>query len=217
MTRFILIMLMIVGISPLHAGGLVPERSPYDQFLSEYRIALLKTFQPAIQGAPRLQMMALPSFEKEYAVTVLADRERALLRVATLDAQVWTSLSEGTYREGVHPTATATDVEISYSFYKDLERYTCDALSEASFDNASMGLDGEAYHFSAICIERGFDGGARAWSPDPDSAAGELVAVYDSLLAAAALPETERAAQIEEIHKRVRELSRPWWKFWSSN
>ncbi|HEX7046087.1 MAG TPA: hypothetical protein VF275_00755 [Gammaproteobacteria bacterium] len=174
-------------MSPLHAGGLVPDRSPYDLFLADYRIALLKTFQPAIQGAPRLQMMALPSFQKEYAVTVLADRERAILRVATLDAQVWESFSDGTYQEGIHPTASSVDVDVSYSFYKDLERYTCSAMAEASFDHSSMGLDGEAYHFSAICIERGFDGGARTWSPDPDSDAGKLVAVYDSLLAAAAL------------------------------
>lgn len=215
MTRLTVFLLALLGMYSVQAGGLVPERSPYDQFLSEYRIALLRTFQPAILGAPRLQMLALPSFEKEYAITVLADRERALLRVVTLDAQVWASYSDGTYQEGTHPTASATDIDISYSFYKDLERYTCNAISEASFDNATMGLDGEAYYFSAICMELGFDGGARAWSPDPDSDAGELVAVYDSLLHVAALPESKRAAQIDEIHKRIRELNRPWWKFWS--
>ena len=192
-------LLMVLMFSPLSGGedgSLEPSSSPYDFFLSDYRVAVVQTLSEAMGGAPRLQMLVLPSFQPEYVVGIDGG-DKPLVRVVTLDAQIWARMQHG---EFVRPSSIVKTFRISRQLYAGIEAYVCNALKDVRYhEKESIGFDGVTFHFSAWCRTFGSPAGAKAWNPEQDTDAGRLVAVFQTLRSAAGKTEAEQAMLLDEL------------------
>lgn len=199
----VLIIAALIGFAPFCNGGdgsLEPESSQYDFFLSDYRVAVIQKLSEAMGGAPRLQMLVLPSFQSEYVIGVI-DGEEPFARIVTLDAQIWGLMQGETFDlDGNRPSATVTDMRITPELYGAIESYTCNAIKDVRYhEDESIGLDGVNFHFSAWCQSFGSPAGAKAWSPGPDTDAGKLIAVFQTLKEAAEKGESKQKRMLEKL------------------
>jgi hypothetical protein len=200
--------------------SLAPTRPPGDHLIPDcgvlaepdrYLLTVHHVFEAAFQDDVPLRAIAVPSFEREYAIGVRESKEGAELFLLLPSSQIWDTeilqeFEEGKIKSTVKGRIVTLEQDPAYQRVKKtapsdyrkirverearpLPKDVADRL-KALWDEMLLnvrhpaelehGQDGETYYFSAWLRGRGQLSG-HAWSPEPASKTGRLVALVGAL------------------------------------
>jgi hypothetical protein len=149
-----------------------------------YQMETDSVIDEARAGKVLLGFTAYPSFEPEWGIRILQNaKNESLLRVVQFKKSVWYSAyqehAKGTFQRDpskANLERSVHEIPVSKELLGLLLKVVGREVAAASTANAQFGLDGESYKFTA-----GGKSCATTWSPDSDTRAGRLVAIFEAL------------------------------------
>lgn len=223
------IFMATVLASSTQAQGLEPERGVFGGLGAPdpYELAL----RDALLGAHsyrQCQLLAAPSFETEYAVYFVREKDDSATVVSRAFAsQLWARLTTELERASKEPGSFRLDAASKRAALRrmrmppvQMRRAHLDAGTAALLSGIcrdvllqvrypkqpSAGLDGTSYH--AAHWEPGLVLSGTTWSPEDDTLAGEFVAMELALKGFADAPEAMREARKLELLERAKRVAK---------
>lgn len=156
--------------------------APCNDTLHDYEQRVSALLHKSIPGTIEFSAIVIPSFTPEWGVIVSKDGEKLLLSSVTLDRSFWYSSWVKSGNDAMtndpsagHANPITSTIRITPELYSALKAEWTRSIKDARRSEMN-GFDGEIYKFMLSNTEC-----ASAWSPNPESRNGKLVAIVDAL------------------------------------
>jgi hypothetical protein len=220
--KCIIIIILVLMFNNANAAAISDELVPSTDLFSDEPDPYYITLRELLLGEHRLrncQIVAIPAFEKEWALYLIKENKEFRLIVKIMKKYLYVEMMDKVFDEGDKESDISlaeAEAAVLSKLPKEVERYsipisegTADALEKAwemslarvrYKDNIGEGMDGIMYY-----ISHGSRSGT-TWSPWEGTLPADLVAIGYSLKELVDFSESERKSKEKDIKKKAEQL-----------
>lgn len=174
----------------------------YDGILKEYYDNVFPKLYEGFSQTPYARYTSMPSFSREYAISVETIRGKYCIISNTFSENFWYAKKRNNVK------LISNNTEIDSTLYSKIgELFKILSEQTAKPENESMGLDGVSYYFATTDTSGQIRTG-EVWSPNDKSLLDRLVKVCDKLFSIKSKKNNTKSDILKEVETLIEEFKK---------